>query len=305
MKWSQNNAFALENFTEPPLNFRPTYKFDINSDEYDTGKKQRPPAWTDRILYVQQPGAIAILILSTLIRVNASCPVDAPYHIPSHSHTHSHTHTHTHNPPPHPTPPRHTLSHMNPHQASQPPVPHSPPPPSSPPPLPPPPPTHTALTPYLPLPPFLLLFPPSLIGITCTAYNSDPTLRTSDHRPVYASFILDVKDLDSTPLLGTFSPNGKTVTKEPTVGMSTPSQYILRIHTFNPIYHLILIAHFPINTHFQLLYQHTLSTYSINASSQHTLSTQVRKEPEPAHPLTNTPYQHPISIHPHTNTPSY
>ena len=42
--------------TEPPLNFRPTYKLDLNSDQYDTGSKRRVPAWTDRILYVKKDG---------------------------------------------------------------------------------------------------------------------------------------------------------------------------------------------------------------------------------------------------------
>ena len=37
---------------EPPLNFRPTYKFDFDSDVYDSSSKQRIPAWADRILYV-------------------------------------------------------------------------------------------------------------------------------------------------------------------------------------------------------------------------------------------------------------
>ena len=36
---------------EPPLNFRPTYKFDDGSDVYDTSKKLRIPSWTDRILH--------------------------------------------------------------------------------------------------------------------------------------------------------------------------------------------------------------------------------------------------------------
>lgn len=46
----------LPSFSEPPLNFRPTYKLDTNSDEYDTGSKKRIPAWTDRVLYVKSEG---------------------------------------------------------------------------------------------------------------------------------------------------------------------------------------------------------------------------------------------------------
>jgi hypothetical protein len=36
---------------EAPLNFKPTYKFDIGTDIYDTSAKKRIPSWTDRILY--------------------------------------------------------------------------------------------------------------------------------------------------------------------------------------------------------------------------------------------------------------
>tara|TARA_B100000780_G_C21018519_1_gene408112 strand:- start:28 stop:372 length:345 start_codon:yes stop_codon:yes gene_type:complete len=36
---------------EGPLNFRPTYKYDPNTNTYDTSKKKRSPSWTDRILW--------------------------------------------------------------------------------------------------------------------------------------------------------------------------------------------------------------------------------------------------------------
>lgn len=39
-------------YAEPPLNFKPTYKFDVDSDDYDTSRKRRVPSWTDRVLYV-------------------------------------------------------------------------------------------------------------------------------------------------------------------------------------------------------------------------------------------------------------
>lgn len=42
---------VFQGFEEGPLHFAPTYKFDANSDAYDSSKKRRIPAWTDRILF--------------------------------------------------------------------------------------------------------------------------------------------------------------------------------------------------------------------------------------------------------------
>ena len=41
-------------FTEGMLNFKPTFKYNPNSDVYDTSKKMRVPSWTDRILFKEE-----------------------------------------------------------------------------------------------------------------------------------------------------------------------------------------------------------------------------------------------------------
>jgi len=46
-----NRGFRLRTFLEPSITFAPTYKYDRNSNEYDTSEKRRVPAYCDRILY--------------------------------------------------------------------------------------------------------------------------------------------------------------------------------------------------------------------------------------------------------------
>jgi hypothetical protein len=79
--WSKNALLIFKNFIEPPLNFRPTYKFDIDSDNYDTGPKQRLPAWTDRILYTPNGIDCTCYESDNQIRTSDHRPVFASFDI--------------------------------------------------------------------------------------------------------------------------------------------------------------------------------------------------------------------------------
>uniref|UniRef100_A0A8C9A646 Inositol polyphosphate-5-phosphatase J n=1 Tax=Prolemur simus TaxID=1328070 RepID=A0A8C9A646_PROSS len=48
---AKNTWPILKGFQEGPLNFAPTFKFDVGTNKYDTSAKKRKPAWTDRILW--------------------------------------------------------------------------------------------------------------------------------------------------------------------------------------------------------------------------------------------------------------
>ena len=53
MKISNHVFFPTKNALsqEHPIQFRPTYKYDPGTDNFDTSSKQRIPSYTDRIVY--------------------------------------------------------------------------------------------------------------------------------------------------------------------------------------------------------------------------------------------------------------
>lgn len=83
---------VFQDYVEPSIEFMPTYKFDPNTDIYDSSEKNRTPSWTDRILYhskahhhrKKQPEPIESLYYSCAktIRFSDHRPVSGFYSIP-------------------------------------------------------------------------------------------------------------------------------------------------------------------------------------------------------------------------------
>ena len=42
---------AFTGYQEGPLLFRPTYRYDLGTDNYDTSEKMRIPAWTGTLFH--------------------------------------------------------------------------------------------------------------------------------------------------------------------------------------------------------------------------------------------------------------
>ena len=51
LRSQRNQGHVFTSFLEGRITFKPTYKYDLGTDVYDTSDKARIPSWTDRILW--------------------------------------------------------------------------------------------------------------------------------------------------------------------------------------------------------------------------------------------------------------
>ena len=46
LNFAMSSGTAFSGYVEGPIVFRPTYRYDVGTDNYDTSEKMRIPAWT-------------------------------------------------------------------------------------------------------------------------------------------------------------------------------------------------------------------------------------------------------------------
>ncbi|KAL8596572.1 hypothetical protein ACOMHN_059713 [Nucella lapillus] len=63
----------FEGFQEGRINFQPTFKFDINTDKYDSSSKMRIPSYTDRVLWrTRKKNQVSCLHYDAVMKIKAS-----------------------------------------------------------------------------------------------------------------------------------------------------------------------------------------------------------------------------------------
>ena len=72
---SRKESQILKEFTEGSLTFDPTYKYNFNSNDYDTSSKNRVPSWCDRILYEEDSNLTQVYYGRTELKLSDHRPV--------------------------------------------------------------------------------------------------------------------------------------------------------------------------------------------------------------------------------------
>lgn len=70
LSWSMRQNLLPQYLQEAEIKFKPTYKFNQNSDVYDTSKKRRTPGWTDRVLF--EPTGLMCLHYGAVMDIRTS-----------------------------------------------------------------------------------------------------------------------------------------------------------------------------------------------------------------------------------------
>ncbi|KAH6692107.1 putative PI phosphatase group protein-like protein [Leptodontidium sp. MPI-SDFR-AT-0119] len=73
--------FKLRAFSESPITFAPTYKYDVGTDNYDSSEKKRAPAWCDRVLFRGRDRIQELDYRRHEVRVSDHRPVTASFEI--------------------------------------------------------------------------------------------------------------------------------------------------------------------------------------------------------------------------------
>jgi hypothetical protein len=61
-------GIAFSGYEEGPLLFKPTYRYDLGTDNYDTSEKMRIPAWTGMlVLDVLKPSLIPDIFVDRIL----------------------------------------------------------------------------------------------------------------------------------------------------------------------------------------------------------------------------------------------